>query len=113
MFVSIMVQDFWTLGRGLIQIQIVLQGIVWKLIRENMSLKKEILGFVVHGPIRIHHGNYIHMGRVGGNFPNSFFFFLQVRQLSILSFVGDAEPTLMANSHLLNSIFQLKIIIKF
>lgn len=56
-----------------------------------MSLKKKYLVFfVVHGPIRIHHGNYIHMGRVGGNFPNSFFLCKYVSYQS-WSFVGDGR----------------------
>ena len=84
-----------------------------KLISENMSLKKEILGFVVHGPMRIHHCNYIHMGAVEGCFPNSFFFFASMSTINPGVLWVMEEPTLIANSHPLNSILQLKIIIKF
>lgn len=55
-----------------------------------MSLKKEILGFVVHGPIRIHHGNYIHMGRVGGIFQ-TLFFFASTSVINPGVFVGDGR----------------------
>ena len=69
-----------------------------------MSLRKEVLGFVVHGPIRIHHCNYIHMDGVGGYFPNSFFFFASMSTVDPRVLWAMEEPTLMANSHLLNSI---------
>lgn len=82
-----------------------------KFLNENMSLEREVVGFVAHGPISIHHCDYIHMEGVGGWFLSSF---LQARQVTTMGFFcGGRGAHLMANSHPLNSLFQLKIIIKF